>query len=120
MNRRLRLLGALVALLAFSAYFAEGVWASVCMPGMENAAAAHAMDPHAGMDHGAPTPSDDAPAPDCPLGMTVMGGSCVAVSLPSTVEVPAPAVESSTAALASGDDVHDSLLTASHFRPPRA
>ena len=120
MNRRLRLLGALVALLAFSAYFAEGVWASVCMPGMEDGTAAHAADAHAGMNHGAPSPSDDAPAPDCPLGMTVMGGSCVAVSLPSSVEVPAPAAESSTAALASGDDGHDSLLTASHFRPPRA
>lgn len=120
MNRRLRLLGALVALLAFSAYFAEGVWASVCMPGMDDAAAAHATDAHAGMNHGAPSPSDDAPAPDCPLGMTGMGSSCVAVSLPSAVEVPAPAVESSTAALTSADDVHDSLLTASHFRPPRA
>lgn len=122
MNRRLRLVGALVALLAFSAYFAEGVWASVCMPGMDDAAAAHAhaMDAHADMNHGAPSPSDEAPAPDCPLGMTSMGSSCVAVSLPSSVEVPAPAVESITAAVTSGDDIHDSLLTASHFRPPRA
>ncbi|HSK19807.1 MAG TPA: hypothetical protein VK912_11725 [Longimicrobiales bacterium] len=119
MNRRLRLLGALVALLAFSAYFAEGVWASVCMPGMDEAAA-HAMDAHAGMNHGAPSPSDDTPVPDCPLGMTSMGSSCVAVSLPSSVEVPAPALESATAAVTSGDDIHDSLLTTSHFRPPRA
>ena len=119
MNRRLRLVGALVALLAFSAYFAEGVWASACMPAMDDGSAAHAMDTHAGMDHGAP-PADDAPAPECPLGMTLMGGSCVAVSLPASVDVSAPAVESSSAALAAADDVHDSLLTAGHFRPPRA
>ena len=120
MNRRLRLAGALVALLALSAYFAEGVWASVCMPGMDDAAAEHAPDAHAGMNHGAPSSPDDAPAPDCPLGMTGMGSSCVAVSLPASVDAPAPPVESSSAALTSADDVHDSLLTAGHFRPPRA
>lgn len=154
MNRRLRLVGALVALLAFSAYFAEGVWAAACLPGMEDHASAHAS---AGMNHDSPdtssghdspdahqphgashasadaaaadaaaaleTPAETPNAPDaprCPLGMTGMGSTCVAASLPALVAAQVPALESSTVVLPAADALHDSLFTASHFRPPRA
>jgi hypothetical protein len=126
MHRRLRLVGALVALMALSAYFAEGVWASMCMPGTDVETAAHgAMDGHAGMSHAAHAPADDSSrpdteAPDCPLGMAGMGSSCVVVSLPASVESPVPAVVTAAVAHAFADSLHDSLLTAAHFRPPRA
>lgn len=126
MNRRLRLVGALVALMALSAYFAEGVWASMCMPGMDGEAPAHAaMDAHTGMSHAAHAPADDSSrpdteAPDCPLGMAGMGSSCVVVLLPAPVESPVPSVETAAAGQSFADSLHDSLLAAAHFRPPRA
>jgi hypothetical protein len=125
MNRRLRLVGALVALLALSAYFAEGVWASVCMPGMEGTSAEHAQaDAHAAMGHtghaSAGDSRSDSDGPDCPLGMTGMGSSCVALSLPALIESSVPAAETAAAAQAFAGNLHDSLLTAGHFRPPRA
>jgi hypothetical protein len=121
MNRRLRVLGALLALLAFSAYFAEGVRAAACMPGMDDHGAEHAsVDAHAGMNHGSSGDTDEAPdSPRCPLGMAGTG-SCVAVSLPAFVDDQGPAFESSTVLLAERDDILDSLSTAGHFRPPRA
>jgi hypothetical protein len=51
MNRNVRFFGALMALIAFTAYFVEGVWASACPPEMD------------GMSMAAAGPSDPAPVP---------------------------------------------------------
>ena len=120
MKRRLRRIGALLALFALSAYSVEGARAAVCVPGTDDGAPAYASDAHAGMNHDVPSPSAEVPAPDCPLGMTGMGSSCVAASLPALADGPAPALESSTVELPVDDRIQGSLFTASHFRPPRA
>jgi hypothetical protein len=129
MNRRTRVLAALLALFAFSAYFGESVWASVCPPGMETqvASGAAALDEgsHAGMHHG-PTPSTEDPdhprsdAPVCPSGTMSAGSSCVAASLPVvTVTLADPALGYAVPPVFL-NGTHDRLLIALHFRPPRA
>jgi hypothetical protein len=129
MRGRLRFLAALLALFAFSAYFAEGVWASLCLPGAES----HAMIADNPAEHGSSAGSHHAPAqtsgesesagsdaPPCPLGMTGAGSSCVAVSLPAVVDTMAPALPAHSVVHLLLDSTHDLLLVASHFRPPRA
>jgi hypothetical protein len=136
MNPRFRLLAALLALFAFSAYFAEGVWAAMCPPGTE--AGSHAVaqvadaaapgGAHAGHAGMHPTPAPDSEKSEsslpysapCPLGMPGAGGSCVAVSLPALAGEmqPAPVIHAPVVALL--DTTHDQLLVAAHFRPPRA
>jgi hypothetical protein len=129
MNRRIRFLAALLALFAFSAYFGESVWASVCPPGMETqgapGAAASDEGSHAGMYHG-PLPSTEDPehprsdAPVCPSGIMSAGSSCVAASLPAvTVTLADPALGYAVPPFFL-DGTHDRLLIALHFRPPRA
>jgi hypothetical protein len=130
MNRRIRVLAALLALFAFSAYFGESVWAALCPPGMDAHAAhagevADAADAHAGMHHAPPAPEADpgstrSDAPACPLGMAGAGGSCVGVSLPARTDVLVPAPAEHATASIPLDDSHDLLLVAAHFRPPRA
>lgn len=134
MNRRLRLLAALLALFAFSAYFAEGVYASLCPPGMDSQSAAAGMTSEHGSQHGhhgalhhsAPSPSDDpgpagSDAPACPLGMAGAGGSsCVSVSLPAAAGAMSLTAPIPSAAAVHLDTTHDRLLVAAHFRPPRA
>jgi hypothetical protein len=137
MTRRLRLIGALASLLAFSAYFAESVWASTCPPdgAVEHTAAHHggadappvaAMtpspdSPHGdGPAHGAHVPSDaqHAGMPPCPFGMAGPG-SCVSASLAAVT------AESSFAANVAGlktgmpGEHEDLLITAVLFHPPR-
>jgi len=114
MTRRFRLAGALVALLALSAYLAQGVQAVVCGPTV--AAEAHEM-PH-DMHGGA---SDEAPAgaPDCPLGM-LMSGACSIAFLPApaapvTMYAPNEVLLSDAAPVAI-----DLLIAAPPFHPPRA
>jgi hypothetical protein len=128
MNQRTRVLAALLALFAFSAYFGESVWASVCPPGMETggAPAPTTSDEgsHAGMHHGlAPSAGDpDHPGnvPVCPSGMASAGSSCVAASLPAiTTTLADPAPEYAVPGFFL-DGTHDRLLIALHFRPPRA
>lgn len=118
MIRRLRLAGALVALFALSAYVVESVQAAVCLP------VADAAAQHGGMHHDtAPqdAPQDGAPdAPQCPLGMAGMGGSCVAVTLPAAVAAPAAGFETPVRVIASTSTVTDLLFATPHFRPPRA
>ena len=105
MNRRFRTIGALLALLALSASFAEELWASTCMtdgamPAAEVAADAAMSDASAGGMSGMdgmvmPTPAAVLPAQSsggaqlsapadpmrCPL--TIVIGACAATSLPS-------------------------------------
>jgi hypothetical protein len=129
MRGRLRFLAALLALFAFSAYFAEGVWASLCLPGAES----HAMIADNPAEHGSSAGSHHAPAqtsgesesagsdaPPCPLGMTGAGSTCVAVSLPAVTNPMAPALPAHSVVHLILDSTHDLLLVASHFRPPRA
>ncbi len=121
MNRRLRLAGALAALLALSSYVVESVQAAVCLP--VATANAEAGPEHDGMHHGPvqEAPQDDAPdAPQCPLGMAGMGGSCVAVSLPAAEAAPAAGFETPVPPVASASTLRDLLFAAPHFRPPRA
>jgi hypothetical protein len=127
MIRRFRPLGALLALLALSAFVGEGVWNSMCppVPGSDHEAATHAAS--GGEHHGSQHGSSEAPAdPDrshddshCPLGMAA-GASCTAASLPAM----AVSLESPPAVVAGGafviDTTRDRLPTATHFRPPRA
>ncbi|MBA2670054.1 MAG: hypothetical protein H0U67_06780 [Gemmatimonadetes bacterium] len=129
MNRRIRSLAALLALFALSAYFGESVWASVCPPGMDTHAVLGDGTPdegtHAGMNHGpvqstgdSESPRSDAPV--CPFGMTGAGSSCVAASLPAPTTTLADPVPGFAVPRFFLDGTHDRLLTAQHFRPPRA
>lgn len=114
MIRRLRLAGALVALFALSAYVVESVQAAVCLP------VADAAAQHGGMHHDT-APQEGAPeAPQCPLGMAGMGGSCVAVTLPAAVAAAAAGFETPVRVVASTSTVTDLLFATPHFRPPRA
>ena len=143
MNRRFRILGALLALSALSASYAEGVWASsTCaamgpmdMEGMGSMAMdeadppvmrGHAMGSMAGPDSTQPDKRSDTapvdpssgPAPDCPL-LAVAGG-CTAVSFPAaepTVGFASPVPAAPTAALSVSPEL---LLATSLLRPPKA
>jgi pimeloyl-ACP methyl ester carboxylesterase len=129
MRSRFRTLAALLALFAFSAYFAEGVWASLCLPGAETQVhmamdathhGSHAAGHHApAQDSGDPDPSRS-DAPSCPLGMTGMGSSCVVASLPASTSTIAQAAPEHAEIPLFLDSTHDRLLVASLFRPPRA
>lgn len=129
MNRRFRLLAALTVMVAFSAYFAEGVIAVFCtsVQGMETvvqAEAGHHGSGH-GTDHGQDAPGSEAPSQGtsheshCPLGMGG-GASCVAVSLPGSAaavqDVPA-GYEMEHAASQAGVEL---LLIHTFYHPPRA
>jgi hypothetical protein len=124
MRSRFRTLAALLALLAFSAYFAEGVWTSLCLPGAETHVhmaidAAHHGSHAPAQDSGDPDPSRS-DAPSCPLGMTGMGSSCVVASLPASTSTIAQAAPEHAEIPLFLDSTHDRLLVASLFRPPRA
>ncbi len=121
MTRRIRFLGALVTLVALTAYFAESVRASMCLPGMDMAVAVAESNPHAGMEHGTGGDSD-APRtdlPECPLGMAGMGSSCVAMLIPATAATTIGASEADVAGATSTADLHELLISAAQFRPPR-
>jgi hypothetical protein len=126
MKSRFRLLAALLALLAFSATMAEGLWASTCasMDGM-GAREIDAGVLHSG--HSAPSghlqaqpPTDHRPTPDpgCPL-MPVIG-ACAALFSPATTVAVSFAVTIRGSDLAAPDPVPDLLLVSSLLRPPRA
>jgi hypothetical protein len=127
MNRRVRLLGALLALVAFSAYFTESVVAAFCAPAGDHAtqhAVSHA--PAAGAEHVHADETDDSDAASpgtshesgCPLGMS--GTTCVAVSLPtiaSSVQILPTAGEADFVRDQSGTTL---LLIHTLYHPPRA
>ncbi len=128
MKGRIRTLVALLALFALSAYFAESVMASWCVPGAETSASADAPAPgaHSGAHHGGPqsgapaSEHSDSEAPPCPFGMTGTGASCVAVPLPATSELTRAAPISQASLLLLLVQSPDLLLVTAHFRPPRA
>jgi hypothetical protein len=123
MNGRIRFLAALLALVSFTAYFAEGVVASSCLPAGDVAADARAATvSHEGRHHPSPgpgTPESDMPQ-HCPLGMA-SGSSCVVpATLPSAASatgVPAAEIEPNVTTVA--DAAHDAFVPPL-FHPPRA
>lgn len=117
MRPRVRLLAALLALLALSLSFGEQAWASLCMPaGADSAAAMHA-------GHGAPAPEhpeqpSPSPGDGCPL---LAAAACAVVSLPASaasIETPEPLPGAAVPTYA--DQTHRLLLSTQLFRPPRA
>ncbi|HEV2131047.1 MAG TPA: hypothetical protein VGR27_08090 [Longimicrobiaceae bacterium] len=130
MQSRFRLFAALLALLAFSAYFAEGVWASMCPPGMEAGMNMMAqMDGASGSDmggmhHASPSAPDDSGTsrsgtPPCPFAVAGVG-SCVAASLPATGTSVQPLLAATSVVTLSPDAGRDLLLVTTLFHPPRA
>jgi hypothetical protein len=133
MNHRARVLAALLALFAFTAAFAEQVWASTCapasvetqagsmrMPGSADAQGQHGSDqdmpmPGHGRGHSrAPTGGD------CPF-QAIAASGCVFFSFPSTeVAVPDCAAVSAARMLPAAQAAPDLLLAFPHFRPPQA
>lgn len=129
MSRRLRFYGAILSLLAFSAYSAERVWAAACDPamgsGMDHAALqqespreAEPMHDHAPADAEAPAEPGGDVVP-CPIaaGST---GSCVSLTLltdhPDS-KFAAPELSLTGPATAAHGDL---LIATTLFHPPRA
>jgi hypothetical protein len=128
MKARFRVLAALLALFALSAYYAESVMASWCLTGAEPSVLVEsdARFAHGGMHHGGPrsdspgSKPSDSEVPPCPFGMTGAGATCVAVPLPASTEAvrAAPITQASLPFLLVQSP--DLLLVGGHFRPPRA
>jgi hypothetical protein len=124
MIRRFRFLAALLALVAFSAYFAEGVVAAACAPGSPQHAEIATDTPHgtAGHSHGAPAHEAPAESPhqsQCPFGM---GGSmtCVAAPLPGTAIAVQPSPASNEGTFIPQQVSIALLLVHPLYQPPRA
>ena len=129
MRPRFRVLAALVTLLAFSASFAEGVWASTCMgmgsmdesvdaDGMGDMGSMPSMDSGASHGDGMAAPENASETPPCPLTAAI--GSCVALSLPAC-EPAAEFGSASQSAEGAAPAVTPELLFATALlRPPRA
>jgi hypothetical protein len=129
MKLRIRI-GGLVALLALTAYFAEGVWASACPPapamaGVEEIVEGDADEhtcpmvlDHASSETGSPEQSRS-DSPVCPLGPIGASGSCVAVSLPATTATIALPFPAGALLTLSPDRSRDLLLATALFHPPR-
>jgi hypothetical protein len=112
----------LFALVALSAYFAQSVRASMCLPGMDmGPTAAEVSVAHAGMDHSAersePVPTD---GPHCPDWMNDMGSSCVVMMLPALTPPTVAGFEADARGPLFVDDLHGLLLPPTQFRPPRS
>jgi hypothetical protein len=124
MDRRFRSLAALLALVAFSGYFAEGVLAVFCAPDSSQQAeiamaAAHAPNGHAHGPAEHEAPADESHQSHCPFGMGG-GMSCVAASLPGTVFAVDALPASSEGAFAPQQVTVVLLLVHSPYHPPRA
>ncbi len=120
MNRRLRLVAALLALVAFSAYVAESVATPFCGPASEQAGSEHAAHVGAGdhHDHSESHHSDASHEAPCP--MSFGGATCVAVSLPAraaSVQLLPAEVEGEFTRDQAGTSL---LLIHTIYHPPRA
>ena len=123
---RFRTLAALLALIAFSASFAEQVWASTCAPAEASRTEHHAPASHPHGGHGGMTIQEDhpdprIPSPDdagCPVQAVAAG--CTLIFFPSATMdavLTAPAADARVAPHA--DPSIQLLLVSSHFRPPQ-
>lgn len=139
MTRRVRFLGALLALLSFSAWQAESVLASLCPPGMDEAMAmegrmasdagggAMTMENAIDAGHSQPeapdAPGDAPPGPDlghCPFAAPGAGSTCVTAHMPAGRQaLPVPRLDAA-ADLPASDFTTDLLLASGLFHPPRA
>lgn len=126
MRTRFRTLAALLALFAFSASFAEQVWASTCAPAAVEQAGHHAAaESHVDGSHGAiempsaPAPHRGPDVPDeCPVQALAVG--CALLPLPAPVrEAPAPADAPRVLAAPYTDPSREILLVTAFFRPPQ-
>lgn len=132
MRRRFRILTALLALLAFTAYFAESVAAALCAPD----AAVHGTGavrsdtserdaaPRAHADHDAHGPASEAPPDErhdagCPFGMAG-GTTCSAATLPAQVPAAGAVPSVFDAAYSTQPSELDRLIPRTLYRPPRA
>ncbi|MBT8334987.1 MAG: hypothetical protein KJO11_00185 [Gemmatimonadetes bacterium] len=129
MNRRIRPVAGLLALLAFTFSFSEAVWASTCLPGMRMAEVV-VMSEGAASESIESTPisthderdsrGGDNPRP-CPFNSPLAAQACAGIA-----SMPAPSTEPSTPAAemsSAGFTVaapHELLLEIALFRPPRA
>lgn len=126
MKRRLRTFAALLALLTFSASFAEQAWAGTCAPAPAQAAGHHLVaDSHVHAGGGtvetpsAPAPHHGSGAPDpCPLQAVTAG--CALLLPPAWVSDRAPPAEAPRILISPhSDPSHGLLLVSSFFRPPQ-
>ncbi len=128
MKIRFRSLAALVALIALSLFWVEGLWASMCPTAMEmGGPTAEVADMGPASDAcptGMPLPGDSdggrSDAPHCPF--VPVGASYCAVGVPLAADVGTPEVPSSEGASLAGSPDHakDLLLAVALFHPPRA
>jgi hypothetical protein len=127
MNRRIRFLAALLALIGFSAYFAQSPVAAACTTDMVSMNAT-AGDPHAGMNHAAAPAAETVPANDdstpgttsCPMGM-IAGNNCsVAATLPAGVSTAHSSAPGHEDGVKTARTVASLLLVHAFFHPPRA
>lgn len=122
--RTRRTLGAVLTLLALTLSLAETVWASTCAPmGMDpvTAAVEHGTQPDSdchGQSHGEQDGAD--PESQCPFSPAVTQGCAAAASLPT--HPPLAQVPSLETAVLEPTPAHatETLIGATHFRPPRA
>jgi hypothetical protein len=125
LNGRIRMIGAVLALLALSTYFVEGLWASTCESRMVAGSGVEApgiLEHDGGHIHGLPDRSGDDTAPGkpiCPLGVAGPGSSCVSLSLPSAGATVLTELDTYTSALHLPSRVPALLLSLDQFRPPR-
>lgn len=132
MKLRLRYFGAVLALVALTAYFAEGLWASMCPPempmaGVEEVVGEEEPQPACPMEMGLASSDTSEPveqpgpqAPTCPLGPLGVSGSCVAASLPATTTQMAPSLPEDAQLSLPPDSARDLLLATPFFHPPKA
>ncbi|MEX2472798.1 MAG: hypothetical protein WEA34_11490 [Gemmatimonadota bacterium] len=129
MNRRIRSVAGLLALLALTFSFSEAVWASTCLPGMAMADSAVVLEgatPESvesipmGMHDERDLRSRDDDRP-CPFSSPLAAQDCAGVS-----SMPAPSTEPSTPAAEvtsvgfTVPTLRELLLEIVLFRPPRA
>ena len=125
MIRRTRIF-AFFALLAMTGALAEGVLASVCMPGMDMGDDAMSMDSevrHDGMD-GSSDQSErqDLPAgeSDCPFAPVAAQGCLAIASIPGSSAVVMASTGAASHRVAFDDVQYDLLLHRALFHPPRS
>lgn len=119
---RLRTFAALLALLTFSASFAEQVWASTCDGAMRMGSTPSHAEAMAGMQHApAESPHPTPRSPECPLSAALASnGGCIFTYHPSPAPVVAPLqAPNAPAVMAAPADALDLLFVSPQFRPPK-
>lgn len=133
MNRRTRFVAGILAFLALTFSFAESVWASTCIPGMQmdTSATMVAGETPEAMDCMSDCMSDQRQEREgddrsegernCPFGSPIAAQACAGiVLLPTrTSDLLAPSFEGAGSVFTL-EAYHDLLLDSMLFRPPRA